>query len=88
MEFVDYLPIIWVALGVGLLLYLNIVVKLNSVLALLIVSILVGILNGLSLSDVVASVKTGFGSTLGSLAIIIGMGAVLGKLMVDSGAAQ
>lgn len=42
----DYLPIIWVALGVGLLLYLNIVVKLNSVLALLIVSILVGILNG------------------------------------------
>lgn len=88
MEFVDYLPIIWVALGVGLLLYLNIVVKLNSVLALLIISILVGILNGLSLSDVVASVKTGFGSTLGSLAIIIGMGAVLGKLMVDSGAAQ
>lgn len=84
----DYLPIIWVALGVGLLLYLNIVVKLNSVLALLIVSILVGILNGLSLTDVVASVKTGFGSTLGSLAIIIGMGAVLGKLMVDSGAAQ
>lgn len=85
---VDYLPIIWVALGVGLLLYLNIVVKLNSVLALLIVAILVGVLNGLSLSDVVTSVKTGFGSTLGSLAIIIGMGAVLGKLMVDSGAAQ
>lgn len=85
---VDYLPIIWVALGVGLLLYLNIVVKLNSVLALLIVAILVGVLNGLSLTDVVTSVKTGFGSTLGSLAIIIGMGAVLGKLMVDSGAAQ
>lgn len=34
------------------------------------------------------TIKTGFGSTLGSLAIIIGMGAVLGKLMVDSGAAQ
>lgn len=84
----DYLPIIWVALGVALLLYLNIVVKLNSVLSLLIVAILVGILNGLSLTDVVTSVKTGFGSTLGSLAIIIGMGAVLGKLMVDSGAAQ
>ena len=84
----DYLPIIWVVLGVALLLYLNIVVKLNSVLALLIVAILVGVLNGLSLAEVVVSVKTGFGGTLGSLAIIIGMGAVLGKLMVDSGAAQ
>ncbi|MFJ8237426.1 gluconate:H+ symporter [Ureibacillus sp. NPDC094379] len=84
----QYLPIIWVALGVALLLFLNMKVKLNSVLALLIVAILVGLLNGMSLTDVVATVKSGFGSTLGSLAIIIGMGAVLGKLMVDSGAAQ
>ncbi|WP_399632855.1 gluconate:H+ symporter [Sporosarcina sp. SG10008] len=85
---INYLPTIWVALGVALLLYLNIVVKLNSVLTLLIVAILVGILNGLTLDAVVLSIKTGFGGTLGSLAIIIGMGAVLGKLMVDSGAAQ
>ena len=49
---INYLPIIWVALGVALLLYLNIVVKLNSVLALLIVAILVGILNGLTLDAV------------------------------------
>lgn len=86
--FIEYAPIIWVVLGVALLLYLNIVVKLNSVLALLIVAILVGILNGLTLDAVILSIKTGFGGTLGSLAIIIGMGAVLGKLMVDSGAAQ
>ena len=85
---VDYLPIIWVALGVALLLFLNMKVKLNSVLALLISAIFVGILNGLTLPDVIASVKAGFGGTLGSLAIIIGFGAVLGKLMVDSGAAQ
>lgn len=84
----QYLPIIWVALGVALLLFLNMKVKLNSILALLIVAILVGLLNGMSLMDVVATVKNGFGSTLGSLAIIIAMGAVLGKLMVDSGAAQ
>lgn len=84
----DSLPIIWVALGVALLLFLNMKVKLNSFLSLLIVAIVVGILNGLSLDDVVESVKAGFGSTLGSLALIIGLGAVLGKLMVDSGAAQ
>ena len=62
--------------------------KLNSFVALLIVAILVGILNGLSLADVMTTVKAGFGGTLGSLALIIGFGAVLGKLMVDSGAAQ
>ncbi|MDN3428624.1 gluconate:H+ symporter [Microbacterium sp. APC 3898] len=85
---IESLPIIWVALGVALLLFLNMKVKLNSFLSLLIVAIIVGILNGLSLNDVVESVKAGFGSTLGSLALIIGLGAVLGKLMVDSGAAQ
>jgi high-affinity gluconate transporter len=84
----DSLPIISVILGVALLLFLNMKVKLNSVLALLISAILVGILNGLTLTDVVASIKGGLGSTLGSLALIIGLGAVLGKLMVDSGAAQ
>jgi len=88
MNFTDYLPIVWVALGVALLLVLNMKFKLNSVIALLISAIVVGILNKMSLLDVVASVKAGFGGTLGSLAIIVGFGAVLGKLMVDSGAAQ
>ncbi|MGI2329217.1 gluconate:H+ symporter [Planococcus sp. YIM B11945] len=85
---IDSLPIISVALGVALLLFLNMKVKLNSFLALLISAIFVGILNGLRLPDVIESIKTGFGGTLGSLALIIGLGAVLGKLMVDSGAAQ
>ncbi|MGO2107414.1 MAG: gluconate:H+ symporter [Staphylococcus equorum] len=37
---------------------------------------------------ILETIKEGLGSTLGSLALIIGFGAVLGKLMVDSGAAQ
>ncbi|MDN7246155.1 gluconate:H+ symporter [Planococcus shenhongbingii] len=85
---IDSLPIISVALGVALLLFLNMKVKLNSFLALLISAIFVGILNGLRLPAVIESIKAGFGGTLGSLALIIGLGAVLGKLMVDSGAAQ
>lgn len=88
MSFTDYLPIIWVAVGVALLLVLNMKFKLNSVIALLISAIVVGILNKMSLLDVISSLKAGFGGTLGSLAIIVGFGAVLGKLMVDSGAAQ
>ena len=84
----SYLPILWVALGVALLLFLNMKLKLNSVLALLISAIFVGVLNGLTLPEVAASLKAGLGGTFGSLALVIGFGAVLGKLMVDSGAAQ
>lgn len=82
------LPIIWVAFGIILLLVLNIKFKLNSILALLIAAITVGILEGMPLTKVVATVKTGFGSTLGGLALIVAFGAVLGKFMVESGASQ
>lgn len=85
---IDAAPIIWVIVGVALLLFLNMKVKLNSFLALLISAMVVGILNGMSLPDLVKTVTNGVGGTLGSLLLIIGLGAVLGKLMVDSGAAQ
>ena len=82
------MPIISLVIGVALLLFLNMKVKLNSVIALVLSAMLVGILNGMSLTSIVDTIKAGLGSTLGSLALIIGFGAVLWKLMVDSGAAQ
>lgn len=82
------MPIISLVIGVALLLFLNMKAKMNSFLALIISAILVGLLNGMSLTAIVDTIKAGLGSTLGSLALIIGFGAVLGKLMVDSGAAQ
>lgn len=86
--FKEALPLIWVIVGVLLLLFMNIKLKLNGLLSLLIVSILVGVLAGMPLIDVVNSIQNGLGSTLGHLALIIGLGAVLGKFMIDSGAAQ
>ncbi|MCM3740258.1 gluconate:H+ symporter [Oceanobacillus luteolus] len=86
--FMANMPIISLVLGVALLLYLNMKVKLNSVIALILAAIFVGLLNGMELTSIVTTIKNGLGSTLGSLALIIGLGAVLGKLMVDSGAAQ
>lgn len=85
---VQNMPIISVVIGVVLLLFLNMKLKLNSVVALIIAAIVVGFLNGMQPTAIVQTVKAGLGSTLGSLALIIGFGAVLGKLMVDSGAAQ
>lgn len=85
---IQNMPIISVVIGVALLLFLNMKLKLNSVVALIIAAIVVGFLNGMQPTAIVQTVKAGLGSTLGSLALIIGFGAVLGKLMVDSGAAQ
>jgi len=62
--------------------------KLNPFLSFLIVSIVAGLLLGIPLSKVTASVQKGLGDTLGSLAIIICLGAMLGKLIAFSGAAQ
>ena len=62
--------------------------KLNAFLALLLVSILAGLLLGIPLANITQSVQKGIGDTLGSLIIIIALGAMLGKLVAESGAAQ
>jgi Gnt-I system high-affinity gluconate transporter len=62
--------------------------KLNAFLALLLVSILAGLLLGIPLSGITQSVQKGIGDTLGSLIVIISLGAMLGKLVAESGAAQ
>ena len=62
--------------------------KINPLLAFLIVSIVAGLLLGIPFDKVVNSVQKGIGDTLGQLVIIIALGAMLGKLVADSGAAQ
>lgn len=86
--FVEAMPVIWVALGVVVLLIFNMKFKINGMLALLLAAIFVGFCEGLPLEAIGKSIETGIGSTLGHLALIILFGAILGKLMVDSGAAQ
>lgn len=62
--------------------------KVNAFLAFLIVSIIAGLLLGIPFNKIVGSVEKGMGDTLGSLVIIIALGAMLGKLVAESGAAQ
>jgi len=62
--------------------------KVNAFLAFLIVSIITGLLLGIPLNDIPQSVYKGIGDTLGSLVVVIVLGAMLGKLVADSGAAQ
>ena len=82
------MPIFIIVLGVLLLLFLMVQLKVNAFLSLILTSLVVGVLEGMSLNKTIASIESGLGSTLGSLALVLGFGAMLGKLMEDSGAAQ
>ncbi|WP_329321495.1 MULTISPECIES: GntP family permease [unclassified Streptomyces] len=85
------------ALGILLLLFLIIKVRLQPFVALLAVSIAVGLAAGLSVtelfgtvqrSDAVSLIESGMGGTLGHIAIIIGLGTMLGAVLEVSGGAE
>lgn len=81
------MPLLTIAIGVILLL-LMIRFKLNGFIALILVALVVGILQGMPANKVILSIKNGMGGTLGSLSLIMVFGAMLGKLLADSGGAQ
>lgn len=82
------MPLLIVALGVVFLLILMIPLKFNGFIALILVAILVGLLEGMPLNTVMESISDGIGGQLNDLILILGFGAMLGKVMADSGAAQ
>ena len=62
--------------------------KVSPFLSLLIVAIIAGLLLGLKPEDLLKSVEKGVGSTLGGLVLIICLGAILGRILEISGAAE
>ncbi|MAE85535.1 MAG: gluconate transporter [Flammeovirgaceae bacterium] len=62
--------------------------KLNPFLAFVIVSILTGVVLGVPITEVTSIVEKGIGGMLGGLVIVIVLGAMLGKLVAETGAAQ
>lgn len=82
------MPIAIVIIGILILFLLIARFKLNAFIAFILVSLFVGVGNNMEILDVVKSIETGLGKTLGGLILILGLGAMLGKLVADSGAAQ
>ncbi|MCX6326957.1 MAG: gluconate:H+ symporter [Bacteroidia bacterium] len=82
------MPLLIVILGICLLLFLILVVKFNSFLSFVIVSLAVALAEGMPLDKAVISIENGIGNTMGFLVLILGFGAMLGKLVSESGAAQ
>jgi Gnt-I system high-affinity gluconate transporter len=82
------MPLLIVILGIVLLFILITRFKLNAFITFILVSLFVGIAEGMEPVAVIDSIQKGIGNILGFLVIILGLGAMLGKLVADSGAAQ
>lgn len=62
--------------------------KFHSFIALVIASIFVGLASGMELPLIAKSFQDGVGAVLGSIAIIVGLGTILGKMLAESGGAE
>ncbi len=80
------MQLVIIVLAVGLQIFLT-SKKVSPFLSLLIVAILAGLSLGMQPDVLLKSVKIGVGSTLGEIALIICLGAILGKILELSGAA-
>lgn len=82
------MPILIVVAGIVLLLLLIMKLKLNTFVSLIITSFVVALALGLPFDKIVKSIEGGIGGTLGHIALIFGLGAMLGRLIADAGGAQ
>lgn len=82
------MPILLLISAVFILVLLITVVKLHPFLSFLLVSIAVGIATNMEVSKIVGAIQKGIGDIMGSLLVILIVGAMLGKLVADSGAAN
>ncbi|GGH98544.1 GntP family transporter [Arthrobacter liuii] len=76
------------AVGIAILLVMIIRFKIQAFVALLTVSILVAVAATIPLQDIFTVVSSGVGSTMGKVAILIALGAVLGRMIEVSGGVQ
>src|SRR5690242_3113360 len=71
--------------SIGLLLFLILVVKLHAFLALLLSAMALGLSAGMAPIGVLKSIQSGFGEALGFIAVVVGLGAMIGRFIEHSG---
>ena len=77
-----------VASSVALLLLMVLKFKINAFISLIITSVYVGILAGMQITEIPASIQKGMGGTLGFVAVVVGLGAIFGQILESSGGAE
>lgn len=75
------------AIGIGTIIVLVLKTRLDAFVALLLAALVTGLIAGQPVLDIVNSITTGFGNTLASIGIVIGLGVAIGKILEVSGAA-
>lgn len=85
---VDAQLLLAVVVGIAILLFLILRLKIQAFLALLISSIAVGLVAGMPGEAILDSVRTGMAETLGFVATIVGLGALFGAVLEHTGGAQ
>lgn len=74
--------------GLGIVVFLILKSKVQAFPALLIAAIAVGLIGGLPAKETMTTIAGGFGSTLSSIGIVIGLGVMMGKILEVTGAAK
>ncbi len=82
------MPILLTFFAILTLVLLVAYVKLDTFVSFILVAIGLGIATGMDVKSIGKAIQSGIGGTLGDLILIIGFGAMLGKLVAESGAAQ
>lgn len=80
--------IISVLLGIVILLLLILLLRIPAFISLLVSSILTGLFVGLDSEAIINTVETGMGSTLGFVAVVVGLGAMFGAILEKSNGAE
>ncbi|MCZ2824786.1 MULTISPECIES: GntP family permease [unclassified Modestobacter] len=81
-------PLLLIAVGaVAVLLVLIMKFKVHAFVALVLVSLLTALATGIPIGDVIDTLLAGFGSTLAAVALLVGLGAMIGKLLEVTGGA-
>jgi GntP family gluconate:H+ symporter len=74
--------------GIATIVVLITAFKVHAFIAMILGSGVVGLASGLRATEVIKQFETGFGNTLGSVGILVGLGTMLGRLLADSGGAD
>ena len=85
---IDLTLIAAVLIGIGVLLILILKLRMQAFIALLIASILVGIIAGMEPRSIISTMQEGMGNTLGFVAMVVGLGAMFGAILEHTGGAE
>ena len=82
------LLLLYAVIAIAALILLITRYKLYPFLVLILVSLALGLAAGMPMDKIVKSFENGNGGTLGHIAVVVGLGTMLGKMMAESGGAE